>query len=234
MIATVGTWKEAQKLIANGLRFGGYRHSVTLYWETGPDSVCPRCSGVGHTSYKACGDRPPRCYICAGDHEGLEHACKVTSCQKLGAPCLHLPASCANCGGNHQALNKACPQLREARKRWKTQKDQALRSKARQPYIPEGQPMAVVVSPRKTRNQGITILQSQWANPPNPPYTASEDPEAMEGLETTENLGTTTTAVIATGSPETATGSPKTATGSPETATESPEASEDRLTPVLC
>ena len=128
IVITVGSLDEARKIISNGLRFGGQRHEATQYWEIGPDSICPRCAGIGHSSYKGCKESPPKCYICAGPHEGLEHACIVTNCQaKIGAACVHLPTKCANCGGGHQALNKACPRQREARKQWRETKDQALR-----------------------------------------------------------------------------------------------------------
>ena len=116
IVVTVGSLEEARKMLINGLRFGGSRYRTEHYWELGVDCVCPRCCGIGHVSYKACGDRPPRCYICAGDHEGTDHACRVVSCQvKAGVACQHLPAKCGNCGGPHPAT--ACPRLREARGR---------------------------------------------------------------------------------------------------------------------
>ena len=79
IVVTVGSLKEARKMLINRLRFRGSRYRTEHYWELGANYVCPRCCGIGHVSYKACGDRPPRCYICAGDHEGTNHACKVVS-----------------------------------------------------------------------------------------------------------------------------------------------------------
>ena len=116
IVVTVGSLEEARKMLINGLRFGGRRFSTEHFWQLGADSVCPRCCGIGHTSYRACGDRPPCCYICAGNHEGTEHVCKVTTCQaKTGTACIHLPAKCGNCGGDHPATARLCHQIRQAR-----------------------------------------------------------------------------------------------------------------------
>jgi len=116
IVITISSLEEARKLRINGLRFGGIRHRTEHYWELGPGTVCPRCCGIGHRSFKACGDRPPKCYICAGSHEGAEHACIVSSCtSKPGLACPHAPAKCGNCGGSHPATLPSCP--KRARRR---------------------------------------------------------------------------------------------------------------------
>ena len=56
IVITVGSLEVARKLLVNGIRFGGYRFHTEHFWEVGADAVCPRCSGIGHTSYRACGD----------------------------------------------------------------------------------------------------------------------------------------------------------------------------------
>ncbi|OJD09574.1 hypothetical protein ACJ73_10213 [Blastomyces percursus] len=121
MVITVESLEIAQKICADGLRFGGIRHRADLYWEVGPDAVCPCCCGLGHQSFKACGEREPRCYVCGGPHTGAEHRCEVRECTaRAGHPCAHLPAKCANCGKGHTALLNSCPARKEARKRaWK-------------------------------------------------------------------------------------------------------------------
>jgi hypothetical protein len=72
IVITVRNKLEADRLIAEGLHFGGFNHTVDRYWATGPEEICPRCGEYGHTSYRGC-TKPPRCYICAGDHEVSEH-----------------------------------------------------------------------------------------------------------------------------------------------------------------
>ncbi|ODM16205.1 hypothetical protein SI65_08204 [Aspergillus cristatus] len=117
IVITVGSLEEARRLLINGIRFGGSRYKTEQYWETGVDTVCPRCCQLGHRSFKACGDRPPCCFICAGPHEGTEHVCRVVDCPaKPGTACKHIPAKCGTCGGPHPATVGNCPAKRVARK----------------------------------------------------------------------------------------------------------------------
>ena len=117
IVITVGSLEEARRLLINGIRFGGSRYRTEQYWETGVDTVCPRCCQLGHRSFKACGDRPPCCFICAGPHEGTEHVCRVVDCPtKPGTACKHIPAKCGTCGGPHPATVGNCPAKRAARK----------------------------------------------------------------------------------------------------------------------
>jgi hypothetical protein len=121
IVITVGSLEEARKLLVNGIRFGGSRYKAEHYWEVRVDTVCPRCCHLGHRSFKACGDHPPCCFICAGPHEGNEHVCRVVDCRaKPGVACQHMPAKCGNCGGPHTATAANCPAKREARQRWKS------------------------------------------------------------------------------------------------------------------
>lgn len=71
MVITVGSLEEAQKLLINGIRFGGSRFRTENYWEVGVDTVCPRCCRLGHRSFRACGDHQPCCFICAGPMKGM-------------------------------------------------------------------------------------------------------------------------------------------------------------------
>ncbi|KAL2010786.1 hypothetical protein VTN00DRAFT_3504 [Thermoascus crustaceus] len=90
IVITVGSLEEAQKILINGICFGGSRYRTEHYWELGADTVCPQCCGIGHNSFWACGDRPPCCFICAGAHEGAEHASMAGTCPKIREARKHL------------------------------------------------------------------------------------------------------------------------------------------------
>ncbi|BCR87741.1 uncharacterized protein ACHE_40305A [Aspergillus chevalieri] len=47
IVITVGSL-EARRLLINSIRFGGSRYKTEQYWETGVDTVCPRCCQLGH------------------------------------------------------------------------------------------------------------------------------------------------------------------------------------------
>jgi hypothetical protein len=168
IVVIVGSLEEARTMLINGLRFGGRRFSTEHFWQMGADSVCPRCCGIGHTSYRACGDRPPCCYICAGNHEGTEHVCKVTTCQaKTGTACIHLPAKCGNCGGDHPATARLCHQIRQARqglsKRAETSPN--LRDPQVQALIPSSPGFAVVVASQPAQQAPIQMPTQARHNP---------------------------------------------------------------------
>jgi len=110
---TVRNKAEADSLIAKGLYFGGYNHTVDRYWEVGPEEICPRCLEYGHTSYRGC-NKPPKCYICTGNHEANEHKCQITGCSAIqGKACVYLPVKCIYCKGPHLATSNNCPKRRE-------------------------------------------------------------------------------------------------------------------------
>jgi hypothetical protein len=196
IVVTVGSFEEARRMVIDGLRFGGSRFRAEHYWEIGADAVCPRCCGIGHTSFRACGDRPPCCYICAGAHEGAEHACKVINCQaKIGTSCPHLPAKCSNCGRNHPANTKACPKLREARLRRsnKPQHKERISSPNTRDLMPSSPGFAAIIPNQATLDQPIrqTNTQTEDQNmdewdlnseseeiPPGPPLEASRHAHA--------------------------------------------------------
>jgi hypothetical protein len=175
MVVTVGSLEEARTMLINGLRFGGRRFSTEHFWQLGADSVCPRCCGIGHTSYRACGDRPPCCYICAGNHEGREHACKVTTCQAKTA-CIHLPAKCGNCGGNHPATARLCHQIRQARQRLSKRAETSPnpRDLQVQALIPSSPGFAVVVASQLAQ-QAPTQVPTARHNPEDGTPKVPED-----------------------------------------------------------
>jgi hypothetical protein len=110
IMITIRLLAETQQVQANDIYFGGTRYKVEHFWELGPDTVCPRCCGIGHKSFRACGEHPPKCFICAGPYKGLNHACSVLGCPaKAGKACQHTPARCGNCRGKHPALAASCP-----------------------------------------------------------------------------------------------------------------------------
>lgn len=175
IVITVGSLEEARKLLINGIRFGGSRYRTEQYWETGVDTVCPRCCQLGHRSFKACGDRPPCCFICAGPHEGTEHVCRVVDCPaKPGTTCKHIPAKCGTCGGPHPATAGNCPAKRTARKELRKRNAQSKntflpaespqRVNSPEPIIPSS-PWFTVVN----RDQHQTRPRSSSA--PNSPQT---------------------------------------------------------------
>lgn len=130
IVITVGSLEEARRLLINGIRFGGSRYRTGQYWETGVDTICPRCCQLGHRSFKACGDHAPCCFICAGPHEGAEHVCRVVDCPaKSGTACQHIPAKCGACGGPHPATAGNCPAKRAARKELRKRKTTESNSK---------------------------------------------------------------------------------------------------------
>lgn len=126
IVITVGSYETYKKILVNGIRFGGTRHRAERFWELGEDTICPRCCGTGHQGFRACGDRPVCCFICAGDHEGIEHICKVVNCSTKGAACQHTPAKCGNCKGPHAALN--CPKIRDVRTKFGRQETEESRN----------------------------------------------------------------------------------------------------------
>jgi len=137
---TVRNKLEADTLMAKGLHFGGYNHTVTRYWETGPEEICPVCLEYGHTKFRGC-TRAPRCYICAGDHEATDHKCPITGCSTLkGKACIHLPVKCIHCKGPHVATSTSCPKRRvaieEAKAKKKAAEDLAASRKRIQVVIP--------------------------------------------------------------------------------------------------
>jgi len=48
IVITVGSLEEARRLLINGIQFGGSHYRTEQYWETGVDTVCPRCCQLGH------------------------------------------------------------------------------------------------------------------------------------------------------------------------------------------
>ncbi|EED11665.1 hypothetical protein TSTA_108510 [Talaromyces stipitatus ATCC 10500] len=141
IVITVGSLEEARTLINRGIKFGGRHHRVAPYWESNPESICPRCCGIGYSGFMACGGRPPRCAICAGDHEAIEHSCTVVDCRVGPAkPCQHTVIKCANCKGAHEATSAKCPRVREARQR----AIRRMRERSLQDLIPSDETFAVV------------------------------------------------------------------------------------------
>jgi hypothetical protein len=164
IIITVRNKLEADKLIAKGLHFGGYNHTVDRYWETGPEEICPKCLEYGHTSYKGC-SKPPKCYICAGNHEASEHKCPITGCSTLtGKACIHLPIKCIHCKGPHFAISNSCPRKRavieEAKK--KKQDEKRLKESRRriQVVIPKKPDATTTTIPKVTEMQEMELDNS--------------------------------------------------------------------------
>lgn len=54
IVITVSNEKDAKRLVASGLRFGGAIKKVEKYWEAGPGSVCMKCCGIGQERQGNC------------------------------------------------------------------------------------------------------------------------------------------------------------------------------------
>lgn len=84
------------------------------------------CCGIDHERMGKCGDRTPRCVICAGPHKFEEHRCGVTGCNKgVGKIFVHISVQCANCRGGHTANSSRCTSRHKAE--IDTRKQKALR-----------------------------------------------------------------------------------------------------------
>jgi hypothetical protein len=112
LVVTVKNRKAADVFLAKGLSFGGRRHEVERFWERGEGGMCMRCCGRDH--FGQCTE-DPKCFVCAGEHEGSKHECTTEGCSKRSGPCEHLVAKCANCKGPHPATSTRCPERRSSR-----------------------------------------------------------------------------------------------------------------------
>jgi len=124
LVLTVKSKKTADVILAKGLTFGGRRHEVERFWERGEGGMCMRCCGRDH--FGQCSE-DPKCFVCAGEHEGREHACTAETCSKRSGPCEHHVAKCANCEGPHPATSRRCPERRSDRQT-RQQKAAGMRS----------------------------------------------------------------------------------------------------------
>lgn len=107
LVLTVKSKRAADAMLAKGLPFGGRRHELKTFWETGEGGMCMRCCGRDH--FGKCTEEA-RCFICAGEHEGIKHRCAFQDCGKKSEPCEHHVAKCANCKGPHPATSRRCPE----------------------------------------------------------------------------------------------------------------------------
>lgn len=124
LVLTVKSKKAADVILAKGLSFGGRRHETERFWERGEGGMCMRCCGRDH--FGQCTEEP-KCFVCAGDHEGSKHECTAEGCSKRSAPCEHQVAKCANCKGPHTATSPRCPEKRPNRQS-RQQKEAEMRS----------------------------------------------------------------------------------------------------------
>ena len=170
IVVTVGSGDDARKMIKFGLQFGTRRHTTEAYKEVNPESVCTRCCGIGHSNHLGCKGRPPKCSICAGDHETLSHACNVVECRgRPGKACQHCLIKCANCGEAHEATSPRCPLVKQARKHAL----QRIRDRHLQHRLPAGQQVGVVVplppkpqlEPPKESSPGLAPVDAPGPEP---------------------------------------------------------------------
>jgi len=174
IVITVRNKLEADRLMAKGLHFGGYNHTVDRYWGLGPDEICPKCGEYGHTTFRGC-TGPPRCYICAGPHEASEHQCPVQTCTaKTGKACVHLPIKCIHCKGAHLATASYCPKRRSAIEAAKEAKQAALK-------LVESRRRIQVIIPRKKPE--IVVPETPIATASEAPMTPTAPAKAHQTAE---------------------------------------------------
>jgi hypothetical protein len=128
LVLTVKSKRAADAMLAKGLSFGGRRHEVERFWETGEGGMCMRCCGRDH--FGKCAEEA-KCFVCAGDHEGMKYQCAVEGCGKKSEPCEHHVAKCVNCKGPHPATSRRCPE------RWSSKQAHANMSTGMRSSPPE-------------------------------------------------------------------------------------------------
>ena len=185
IVITVSSESEAKKLCASGLRFGGVVKVVEKYWESGPSSVCMTCSGIGHERMGKCGDRVPKCVICAGPHKIEDHRCGVTGCNKgRGKICAHVVVKCANCGGGHPANSNRCTSRlkaeADARKKKKLDKGKAKAIET------SGSNNEVHDKADSSPDMGMDLEPESWAG--NEEESSSDQDEIPEGIDHTKDF----------------------------------------------
>ena len=148
--------------------------------------MCMRCCGRDH--FGQCTE-DPKCFVCAGDHEGSKHECKVEGCSKRSGPCEHHVARCAICKGPHPATSPRCPERRSSRQTIK-QKDAGMRSSppamesaaAEEDVTVGGDQMEIVTTPADPHGivptQVIPISSEMSSPEPSPRPTRELRPRA--------------------------------------------------------
>ena len=115
----------SDRIIAKGLFFRGQNHKSERFIETRPHELCLNCCQFGHNKYQEyqkC-KNSPKCYICRGNHSGLEHKCLVKGCTaRTSQICPHIEAKCVNYPGTHLTTLGRCPKTREIIRREKEKK----------------------------------------------------------------------------------------------------------------
>ena len=113
---TVRTYAEAERILKQGLHFGGKFHKAEPYTPVGPDTMCTVCCHWGHTAHGCPSPEKARCAICAESHLTAAHKCPIAGCKSpVGKYCkLHGSYKCANCGGSHNARATRCVDYRRA------------------------------------------------------------------------------------------------------------------------
>jgi hypothetical protein len=124
LVLTVRSKKATDVILAKGLSFGGRRHEVERFCERGEGGMCMRCCGRDH--FGQC-TQDPKCFVCAGDHEGSKHDCAAETCVKRLGSCDHHARKCANCKGSHLATSPRCPE-KKSRRQARQQKENEMRS----------------------------------------------------------------------------------------------------------
>ena len=125
-----------------------------------------------------CGDRLPKCVICAGPHKVEDHQCGVVGCHKKpGKICVHVKVQCANCAGSHPADSNRC-----------TQRHRAEMDARKNKTLSKGKVSMVEASPHRNKassNPDETGPEPDMSASPNPNEASPEPDMSMDlGQET--------------------------------------------------
>ena len=132
------------------------------------------CCGIGHEQMGKCGDRVPKCVICAGPHKIEDHRCGVIGCKV----CIHVTVHYENCGGGHSA-NSSQYTLRhkaevDAQRRKTLNKDKVktveTNEKGNNPYS------EAKISPE----MGMDLEKKDWAQSPGVESLWQDDDESRD------------------------------------------------------
>ena len=90
IILTVGTKKEADRLVKNGLNFKNIKKLVLYFWEANLRAIYYKCCGIGYEKPETYGDKPLIYEICGKDHYTDNYTCNIIIYKgKKGRRCLY-------------------------------------------------------------------------------------------------------------------------------------------------
>jgi hypothetical protein len=161
IIITVRSKSLSDRIIAKGLFFGGQNHKSERFIEARPQELCLNCYQFGHNKYQKCENRL-KCYLCGGNHSGLEHKCLIKGCTaKTSQICTHIEARCVNCLGTHITTSETCPKKREIIRQEKEKKEKALEQRKNPIEVVITQPRDITANIDTTRKEKPLVVKKR-------------------------------------------------------------------------